>query len=266
MTAEALAGEGDFRSPFETAIRHIDCDSVGSTNSEALARARSGEVGPLWITARTQTEGRGRRGRSWRSGPGNLHATLLLRDPSPAVLAPQLSFVAGLAVYDAILEVVEGGRQRIALKWPNDVLCEGAKVGGILIEGEGEPLAVAIGIGINCEHHPDDTEYPATDLRAHGVANATSDRMFRSLTIAMARRLVQWRRGRNFALVRADWLARAHPVGSTLLVRLPERELSGRFEALDDAGRLLLRLPDGSTELITAGDIFPIGRRPTTAT
>ncbi len=163
---------GDNRSPFETAIRHIACDSVGSTNSEALARARTGETGPLWITARTQTAGRGRRGRAWTSAPGNLYATLLLRDPSRAVLAPQLSFVAALAVYDAISEFVEGERPRIALKWPNDVFCDGAKVAGILIEGEGNPLTVAIGIGINCVHHPDDTEYPATDLRARGVNDA----------------------------------------------------------------------------------------------
>ena len=102
-----------------------------------------------------QTAGRGRRGRSWVSPPGNLHATLLLTDPAPAAAAPQLGFVAGLALHDAAAAAAPGLRLALALKWPNDLLCSERKIAGILIEGEGDPVAVAIGIGVNCRHHPD---------------------------------------------------------------------------------------------------------------
>jgi BirA family transcriptional regulator, biotin operon repressor / biotin---[acetyl-CoA-carboxylase] ligase len=240
-------------------IKHIVCDVVSSTNSEALARARAGETGPLWITARAQSAGRGRRGHAWVSPPGNLHATLLLRDPAPAALAAQLSFVAGLAVCDAVLRFANTEPLPLALKWPNDVFLRARKVAGILVEGEGTPLAVAIGIGINCLHHPDNTNYPATDLHTQGI-ETTADALLPALSSALGRRIAQWERGTHFASIRADWLARAHPAGSELRVRLAERELRGWFESLDDAGRLLLRLPDGSLEVITAGDVFEVDR------
>jgi len=228
---------------------------VGSTNSEALALARAGEPVPFWMTARTQTAGRGRRGRSWVSPPGNLYATLLLRDPSLPAIAPQLSFVAALAVHDAVT-VFKTLDVPLVLKWPNDVIFCNAKLAGVLIEGEGTPLIVAIGIGINCAHHPGDTDQPATDLHAQGI-NAAPAELFAALSVATARRLRQWDRGHGFAAIRVDWLARAHAPGSELKVRLPERVLRGRFTALDESGRLLLRLPDGSIETITAGDVFP---------
>src|SRR4029077_5586580 len=133
----------------------IACQTLGSTNAEALARARAGAGGPLWITARTQTAGRGRRGRTGVSDPGNLYATLLLTDPAPPERAAQLSFVAALATHDAIAACAPALIRRLALKWPNDILLDGAKVAGILIEAEGaRPLLVAVGIGINCRHHP----------------------------------------------------------------------------------------------------------------
>src|SRR5258708_39940625 len=124
-------------------------DTVDSTNAEALRRARAGERGPLWIVARQQSAGRGRRGRAWVSPPGNLHATLLLTDPAPAAAAPQLGFVAGLALVDAAAAAAPLLASRLALKWPNDLLCGARKIAGILIEGEGSPLTVAVGIGVN---------------------------------------------------------------------------------------------------------------------
>src|SRR5690348_640280 len=104
------------------ALRHIALETVGSTNAEALARARNGERGPLWITAKAQTQGRGRNGRTWMSPPGNLYATLLLSAPCAPALAPQLAFVAGLAVYDAGAECAPRLASKLALKWPNDLL------------------------------------------------------------------------------------------------------------------------------------------------
>src|SRR5262245_4463312 len=240
-------------------VRQIRYDVVGSTNAEALARARAGDPGPLWITARAQTAGRGRRGRTWTSPSGNLYATLLLDDPGPAAVVPQLLFVAALAVHDAIVAAAGQHALALMLKWPNDVLCNGAKLAGILLEGEGRTLAVAIGIGVNCQQHPAETTYPATDLREAGVG-VSPEQLFDRLAAAMQRWLAQWDRGHGFAAIRAAWLARAHASGTQLTLRLGERESIGSFETLDEAGRLILRRADGKTEAVMAGDVFPIGQ------
>jgi BirA family biotin operon repressor/biotin-[acetyl-CoA-carboxylase] ligase len=233
----------------------MSCDTVGSTNAEALRCARAGERGPLWLTARAQTAGRGRRGRAWVSEPGNLYATLLLTDPAPPARAAQLSFVAGLAVHDAISHFAPALAPRLTLKWPNDVLCGGRKAAGILIEAEGStPFVVAVGIGVNCRHHPEGTEYPATDLAAAG-ADVSAEQLFTALSDTMLTRLREWEAG--FPLIRTEWLQRAAGLGGDLRVRLGSRELSGRFEALDDSGRLMLRRPDGTLETIAAGEVFP---------
>jgi len=243
-------------------LRLYDHETLPSTNAEALTRARRGEAS-FWVTARTQTAGRGRRGNAWQSDPGNLFATLLLRDPAPPQHAPELAFVAALAVLDAIMGRAPALRPKLALKWPNDVLCGGAKLAGILIEaeseraGEGAALIAAVGIGVNCRHHPAQTSYPATDLAAAGAPVAAED-LFGTLSGTMLRRLAQWDRGENFSAVRADWLAHAAGLGGDLLVRLPGRDLRGRFEALDERGRLLLRRADGGLETISAGDVFPV--------
>ena len=132
------------------------------------------------------------------------------------------------------------------------------KAAGILIEAEsvGGKTATVAGIGINCAHHPRDAGYPATDLAAHGVT-MTPDALFRELSGAMTARLAQWARGTGFPAIRAEWLSHASGVGSDIVVRLPGRELSGTFESLDQTGRLMLRLPAGHLEAITAGEIFP---------
>src|SRR5579885_1856171 len=221
-------------------VRTLTFDTLGSTNAEALARARAGERGPLWIAARSQTAGRGRRGAAWVSAPGNLYATLLLTEPSPQAAAPQLSFVAALALHDAVAGVAPHLGPSLTLKWPNDLLLGGAKLAGILIEGESDPaFAVAIGIGVNCAHHPEGTAYPATDLAAAGAV-ITPEALLAALAAAMAQRLAQWDRGDGFARIRAGWLKRAAGLGGDIRVRLPEREFSGRFEGLDEAGRLLV--------------------------
>jgi BirA family transcriptional regulator, biotin operon repressor / biotin---[acetyl-CoA-carboxylase] ligase len=235
-------------------------DTLPSTNTEALALARRGETGPLWVTARQQTAGRGRRGNPWISTPGNLYATLLVCDPAAPENAAQLSFVAALAVHDAIVDRAAALREKLALKWPNDILCGGQKLAGILIESETieARLAVAIGIGVNCMHHPVDTAYPATDLATAGAAVSAED-LFLALSGAMAQRLAQWHRGAAFQSIRADWLDRAAGIGGEMRVRLPKnREFVGRAEALDEYGRLLLRLADGTLQTITAGDVFPV--------
>ena len=236
-------------------VRTITYETLGSTNAEALSRARTGERGPLWILAHRQSAGRGRRGRAWASPPGNLYATLMLTEPSAPAQAPQLSFVAALALHDALAACAPQLGPSLKLKWPNDLLLGGAKLAGILIEGDSEPaFAVAIGICVNCASHPPATDHPATDLAQAGAA-VTPEQLFASLAPAMARRLEQWRGGQGFGAIRADWLKRAAGLGEPIRVRLQERELSGRFEGLDESGRLLLADANG-VSTITAGEVF----------
>jgi BirA family transcriptional regulator, biotin operon repressor / biotin---[acetyl-CoA-carboxylase] ligase len=239
--------------------RVIVLDPIDSTNAEALRRASTGENGPLWIVAKEQSAGRGRRGRAWVSPPGNLYATLLLTDPSPPAAAPQLGFVAGLAVHDAIAAVAPALASALALKWPNDLSLAGCKIAGILVEGEGDPVAVAVGIGVNCRHHPEATDYPATDLAAAG-AEVSAPALLEQLAAAMQTRLHQWNRGASFATIRAAWLARAAGIGQTVRVRLAGRETAGCFETIDDTGRLMLRTTAEVVEAIAAGDVFPMER------
>jgi BirA family transcriptional regulator, biotin operon repressor / biotin---[acetyl-CoA-carboxylase] ligase len=247
--------------PAAGGARLIAYEEIDSTNAEAIRLARAGETGPLWLTAKKQHAGRGRRGRTWVSQPGNLYATLLLIDPSPPDLAPQLSFVAALALHDAVVDAAVAIGPRLSLKWPNDMLCGGAKLAGILVEGEGRgplgPLAVAIGIGVNCAHHPDGTDFPATDLHAEGVA-VSPEQLVLSLSATMVQRLRQWEHGEGFATIRTDWLKRASGLGCDIRVRLPDREVIGTFKDVDASGRLLLQPANGGVEAISAGDVFPL--------
>src|SRR5215469_2812357 len=142
-------------------VRLIAHEVLGSTNAEALRLARQGERGPLWIAADRQTAGRGRRGRAWISPRGNLYASLLLTEPAAAEHWSQLSFVAALAMHDAVVEIAGDLKPLLTIKWPNDLLLAGAKLGGILIEAESGISAVVVGIGVNCASHPADTEFPA---------------------------------------------------------------------------------------------------------
>jgi len=255
----------------EAGVRLETLTAIGSTNAEARLRAQRGARGPLWITATAQTAGRGRHGRTWISPPGNLYASLLLSDPSPFEHAPQLAFVAALALRDAIVAEAAALAPQLAFKWPNDLLLAGDKCAGILIEGEaafdGEEaqapkrLTVIVGIGVNCTSHPPRSNgtdsFPATDFRAHD-AEITPERLFRRLSATMCRRVAQWDRSHGFAVILADWLSRAHGIGEQITVRNNGAEAQGRFVGLDQAGRLLLELRNGTLTKISAGDVFPL--------
>jgi BirA family biotin operon repressor/biotin-[acetyl-CoA-carboxylase] ligase len=237
--------------------RLIAHEELVSTNAEALALAGRGERGPLWVTAGRQTGGRGRRGRTWVSEPGNLFATLLLTDAAPPEHWPELAFVAALAIHDAVAETASALRPQLFIKWPNDLLLAGKKFSGILIEGESERGAVVVGIGVNCVSHPSGTDYPATDVATAGAA-VTAEVLFATLSAKMLGRLAQWNAGEHFSTIRADWLARAAGRGDNIRLRLADQELVGRFDDIDEAGRLVLSLPDGGRKSITAGDVVEL--------
>jgi BirA family transcriptional regulator, biotin operon repressor / biotin---[acetyl-CoA-carboxylase] ligase len=232
-------------------------DEIDSTNEEARRRAAAGERGPLWIWARRQTAGRGRRGRVWDSPEGNLSATLLT---APGVAAPEaarLSFVAALAVHDLAATYVQRGSVRV--KWPNDVLIDGKKVSGILLESSGSEGVdvlpwVAVGIGVNLVQAPAETPYPATFLGAHGPAPSAGEALA-ALAEAWETRFRVWRVS-GFAAIRESWLAVAAGLGSRIEVRLPAETLHGRFETLMPDGALSLLLPSGARRAVTAGEVF----------
>ncbi len=235
---------------------------TGSTNAEALSGAASGKP-EQWIVADRQITGRGRRGRQWVSEPGNLYASLLLYDPAPPALSPQICFVAALALHDAVCDALPDlDPQHLRLKWPNDLLLAGKKLAGILVEGASVEFrhAVVTGIGVNCVHHPVDTPYPATDFAAEGFS-LTRGELFEKLAACMMNRLALWRGGRDFGAVRNAWLARAYNIGREIEVKLPERVLLGRFEDIDAEGALVLALANGHREFIRAGDVFPANTR-----
>lgn len=240
-------------------FRHIAKEETGSTNADCLECARLGDPGNLWITAMRQTAGRGRSGRSWTSASGNLFASVLLVDPAPPAGLANLAFVCALAASDAVIRAAEifGAPCAVSLKWPNDVMIDGSKVAGILLESAvlGKKNAVVAGFGVNCASRPDDTHYPATHLAAHGIDIPPAD-LFSILSACFSERLGQWDRGTGFLAIRDDWLARAAGVGAAIVARLPDREISGTFAGVDEEGYLILKSPDTGVHRIGAADIF----------
>ncbi|PXW62061.1 biotin--[acetyl-CoA-carboxylase] ligase [Methylobacterium sp. B4] len=268
-------------------------DTLGSTNSEALALARGGETGPLWVTARRQEAGRGRRGNAWASPEGNLAASLLL---PVAGVAPEMvatvGFVAGVALVDALRDACRlkpsrrtraedrddtgadapaphaGGGDApsphgladapvaIHLKWPNDVLAEGGKLAGILLEAETLPggrRAVVVGFGVNVAAAPENLPYPAAALAAFSAADAPM--LFEFLSERFVEAVRIWNKGRGFPTIRRRWLERAAGVGAPVSVRMAEATLTGIFETIDEGGRLVILAPDGTRRTVTAGEV-----------
>lgn len=240
-------------------FRHIHHNQTGSTNSDCLEAARAGDKGNLWITSDMQKTGRGTRGRDWVSEPGNLYASLLLCDPGPAETLFTLSFVAALAVSDAILacEGVEGCD--ISVKWPNDVLVNGGKTCGILLESHilEDRNFVIIGQGINIAHFPDGTMHKATSLGRAGIEIAP-DQLFAHLAKAYKIRLAQWQNGKGFAGIRKDWLARASGFGLPISVEIPgnKTRFEGKMLDLGEDGRLIVEDLAGRQQMLASADIF----------
>jgi len=224
---------------------------TGSTNADMLALAASGEVREGdWLIAERQTAGRGRQGRAWASPPGNLYASGLVELRAGDPPASTLALVAGVAAHAALAL-----QDRLTLKWPNDILCDTAKVAGILLERQHD--AVVIGVGINLAHHPDLSDRPTTCLADIGIEMSPQDTMT-ELAAAFAHWLSVWRRD-GLSAIRAAWLAHAHAIDTPLAAALPDgSRISGHFDGLTDECALRLRLPDGRSRVIHAGDVFLI--------
>lgn len=235
-------------------------DEVDSTNAEGL-RLADGLAGPEWILGLRQTRGRGRRGRAWEDPPGNFAATLVMRPKGAASEAALRSFVAALALFEA-LEAVTGRPEALALKWPNDVLLNGGKVAGILLESAGQGGGVAhlaIGIGVNLRHVPEVRRLEDGALSPVAVAGETGvlvepEAFLDVLAPAFARWEARFATF-GFAPVREAWLARAARLGEVITARTAQTVHTGTFETIDADGNLVLRRQDGTISL-PAAEIF----------
>lgn len=239
-------------------------ERTGSTNTDAIESARTGERGPIWFVTSEQTAGRGRRQRAWISPRGNLAASVLeVVDVAPAVAAT-IGFAAGLAE-EAALEKVSleaalrlgPDRPRYTLKWPNDVLANGKKLVGIGLEAEavGDRLAIVVGIGTNVVAAPEGTPTPAVSLAALGV-QISAEELFSALSDAWVEFRGIWDNGRGFAEIRKLWLERAACLGEPVAINTGAMILDGIFDTIDDTGCLIVRTAEGRRVPIAAGEVF----------
>ncbi|MGJ3262386.1 MAG: biotin--[acetyl-CoA-carboxylase] ligase [Salinarimonas sp.] len=238
---------------------------TGSTNDDAAALLRAGAPVPTWIVAGRQETGRGRLGRDWASPEGNLYASLALLAPCPMREAPQLGYLAGLALLDAARAVSpEAAAGRFALKWPNDLLLDGAKAAGILLDGVALPqgrAGLVMGFGVNVVAAPEDAPYPVARL-ADAAPGIWRERLFLALTDALAERLAAFAAmdpGGRLARLREEWLTQAAGREGGARVRVAEGFKRGRVAGLDGQGRLLLETEAG-IETIEAGDMTIFSR------
>lgn len=244
-------------------------DVVGSTNVEAFNVAKTDTNGAMWFAALQQSAGRGRRGRVWETPHGNLAASLLIFTDADSEALASLGFVAGVALNQALKELVpeatiksgidgaSSGEGRIALKWPNDVLADGAKLAGILLEAHNLPdgrRAVVIGFGVNVVAAPEGLPYPATCLSTLGAKVDA-----RTIMAALAESWVDvyeiWADGRGVAKILGAWRRSAAGIGAPVVINTGSEVVRGVFETIDDAGRLIVRTADGRQLPIAAGDV-----------
>ncbi len=234
---------------------------VDSTNAEA-SRIAGELAGPEWILGLQQTAGRGRRGRGWLSDKGNFAATLVVRpQEAPDVMALR-SFVASLALFDAFVEV-SGRPQAFSLKWPNDVLLNGGKVAGILLESAGmaggRVSHLSIGIGVNLAEAPDrgvleeGAVAPVSLASDLGVA-IDPETFLDYLAPAYAHWETQFVTY-GFEPIRTAWLLRAARLGEVITARTMRESYVGTFDTVDNSGNLVLKTAGGSVA-IPAADIF----------
>lgn len=248
--------------PWPEGVGRRVLDRTDSTMAEAARRAAAGVPGPEWTLALEQTAGRGRRGRSWAMPEGNFAASLLMRPAGTPVEAALRSFVASLALRQALVDAgVDAGR--IALKWPNDVLLDGGKVAGILLESQGDGRGglshLVVGVGVNLAAAPDPDllekgALPAVSL-AGQVGRVIAPEAFLDL-LARAFATTESRFSTyGFAPIRTAWLAHAGRLGAPVTARTGNRAVDGIFRDIDGQGNLVLDTASGPAT-IAAGEVF----------
>lgn len=252
MTTTPVLPEGYELAAFET---------IDSTNAELKRRiGRHAGGDRLVVWSLEQTQGRGRRGRAWSGPSGNLMCSVLLWPQCTLAAASQLSFVAALAALDLVRASLPAERH-LSLKWPNDVLVEGRKISGILLEAggwmPGAPGWIVVGTGVNLCRHPVDTEWPATDIREEGGDAPDPAQALQGFCSAFEAWRARWTRD-GFEPIRRQWLEHAHRLGEEIVARMDRDTVNGRFVGIDPDGSLVLKMDDGAERRIAAADIFPV--------
>ncbi len=233
-------------------------ESLASTNGTLKRLAMEDAPHGTMVVAQQQTGGRGRHGRKWHSPPGNFYGSILWKPARPLTQWPSLSLVAGLALHRTVTQYLQQSHSTsvsLRLKWPNDLLLDGAKLAGILLESATDS-SVIVGIGVNIAHHPEDTPYPATSLHANGCY-ITADQLLKELRSFLAADYAIWQ-AMGMAGLRSAYQSCALPTGSRVQVRLPDEKVEGRIEAIAEDGSLILELQNGTLRTIRSGEVFPL--------
>jgi len=242
----------------------LSYDELDSTNEEARRLAEGGGAHGAVLWAKRQTAGRGRMGRLWVSAEGNLFCSILLTPNCDPQTAAQLSFVTAVAMIETLKPIVSEDSE-IACKWPNDILLNGKKVGGILLEsfetadmapGQNKMLRwVVVGVGINIDSCPENTDIPATFLKEAGVEIISAKIVLSRFIHHFITEYDLWAK-KGFAPIRKRWMEYAFREGKPIEVRLPKETHIGVFEGIDTSGQLMLKLKTGKRMAISAGDVF----------
>ncbi|EYS91978.1 biotin-[acetyl-CoA-carboxylase] ligase [Bartonella bacilliformis str. Heidi Mejia] len=235
-------------------------ESVDSTNLVAQQKAQAGHPGYLWIVAEEQIQGRARRGRSWSSPKGNLYTSLLLIDNITHQTAAHLGFVAGVSMVEAVKEFIKDQhkfKDIISLKWPNDILLEGAKSSGILLELfelSSQKYALVIGIGMNVESHYKDAPYPTSSMKKIGL-HIDKKQLFKALTKFFAKNYLLWKQPKGYDVIRKKWLLYSAHFGQHIKVTDGSKIIEGIFDGLDCNFNCIVKQENGQEAIITAGDV-----------
>ena len=234
-------------------------DEIDSTNSEALRLARISGIGNFVVWAKSQTSGRGRQGKIWESGPSNLFLSILLNDNIPINKQPQMSFVTALAVFDLISSFTKQACifPDIKLKWPNDILVNGKKISGILLESLSfnDNASLVIGVGVNVETTPDNVNQAITSLADAGVCNLGLEEIINNFMLNFEKYYSVWRQS-GFIEIRKLWLKKAAKLNEVILVDNGKDKITGIFKDIDFSGGIRLRAEDGKIHSLSAGQVF----------
>lgn len=241
----------------------LSFDTIDSTNEEAKRLAANGASHGAVIWAKEQTHGKGRAGRNWESISGNLFVTVLLQPGCDIAIIPQLTYVASLAAYHTIHDILPEPSS-LSLKWPNDVLIDNKKVAGILLESFIVPgddqRWVAVGVGMNIDASPQHVEFPATSLKEEGVEIISAKIVLSRYIHCFVETYNQWSK-RGFTAIKRQWADAAWSIGKEVKVSLPQEEVQGIFKGIDSEGGLILQLTPTQKRIIHAGDMFALSFR-----
>ena len=227
---------------------------VSSTQDIVKLAAKDGDPEGYIVQAMMQADGKGRHGNVWKSPMGNLYMSVLLRPECAVMRAGELAFVVAVALYNALETYVDTDKHEITLKWPNDILVDGKKISGILLESnltdDGKLNGLVVGMGVNILAAPEG----AVSLKDTATSDVFVNKVRDVILLGLDKAYALWK-VEGFAPVRKKWLSHAHGIGGAMTARLPNTSYEGIFSGLTDEGSLILTQDNGEEKIITAGDV-----------